>query len=232
MIDLVTDFKKIINDKIEDTFEFLSSIYKNIDINDTNYKDIIRELNKSYVLISIWKNKFDTEENIMLINNILLNYCSLTHAIFLKDSKVINFLFRNSIESFLRFINNQPDTRDLESLFSDLKEKVSISQGKSLIIDYSSQLKDIYDNSNFYIHTYINNIPDIKTLNEYLHNDTFNYKTIKRDLEKMNKAMVCILRIVYIDVFITLKPNAQAAHYEFMPLDENEKFDNYKKYYF
>ena len=47
----------------------------------------------------------------------------------------------------------------------------------------------------------------------------------------MNKAMICILRIIYIDVFLSLKPNAQAAHYEFIHLDENIKFDDYKKIY-
>ncbi len=230
-MDLVTDFKQIIKDKINDTFEFLNTIYKNLDQNDSDNKDIIREINKSYILISIWRNNFSDDKNIALIDNILLNYCSLTHAILLKDNKVINFLLRNSIESFLRYVNNEPDTRDLEALFSDLKDRVAISEGKNLISNYSSQLKNIYTNSNFYIHTYIDKIPDIKTLADYLHNDDFNYISVKKTLEKMNKAMICILRIIYIDVFLSLKPNAQAAHYEFIHLDENIKFDDYKKKY-
>lgn len=90
-MDLVTDFKQIIKDKINDTFEFLNTIYKNLDQNDSDNKDIIREINKSYILISIWRNNFSDDKNIALIDNILLNYCSLTHAILLKDNKVINF---------------------------------------------------------------------------------------------------------------------------------------------
>ena len=45
-MDLVTDFKQIIKDKINDTFEFLNTIYKNLDQNDSDNKDINGDKNE------------------------------------------------------------------------------------------------------------------------------------------------------------------------------------------
>lgn len=226
-MDLVTDFKEIISNNTNSTFNELTKIYNNPQT-EKNY-NLIKEINTSYTLISIWRNNLANESNIQLLNNILLNYCSLTHSIILKDIKIINFILRNIIESFIRFINSDTCSKDLEDLFKKLRKKAPNAVGETLIEAYSSQLKDIYTQNNLYVHTDISKIPDIKTLIEYRNNDSINYVFIESQIKKLTNSMVNIFRIVYINVFIGMRPNSQGLHYEIISLKDNEKFDFFKK---
>lgn len=228
-MDLVTDFKEIISNNTHNTFSELTKIYNDPQI-EKNY-NLIKEINTSYTLISIWRNNLANESNIELINNILLNYCSLTHSIILKDIKIINFILRNIIESFIRFINSDARSKDLEGLFKKLREKSPNSVGERLIEAYSSQLKDIYTQNNFYVHTDISKIPDIKTLIEYRDNNSIDYVFIENQIKKLTNSMVNIFRIVYINIFIDMKSNSKGLHYEIISLKDNEKFDLFLKEY-
>lgn len=177
MIDLVTDFKELINKSTDDTIVALGNIYKNLNL-EINRK-FINNVNKYYIIMNVWnkklKVKFNNADISRLLDNILLDYCSILNCVILSDEKLLNFLYRNIIESTLRIISGDLKTREIDNLFTDISKNSVGTKEKELLQMYSSQLKRIYNNNCLFIHTDTQKIPEnITNLFEYNNNSNEN----------------------------------------------------------
>lgn len=229
-MDLITDFKKIINQNTENTITSLKKIYINIneDKNYTFYKDI----SKYYTAISSWvevlKETFKDDNSKILLNNVLLDYCSIMHCVALGDVKLINFLFRNIIESFLRYITNELTARDIEEMFRKLSLNTNEKE-KKLIQVYSSQIKQIYDDTCLYVHADTSRMPtDLTNLLDYYRNSiNIEMESLRKAFERLNIALINLLKIKYVELFINMKINVKGFLDEIVPIDERVKYQNY-----
>ena len=191
MLDLVTDFKAIIKKSTNDVIEVLDKVYKNLNL-EIN-KKFIEDVNKYYIIMNVWnkklKCKFNNNDISKLLDNILLDYCSILNCIILSDEKLLNFSYRNIIESVLRIISGNLETKEIDSLFGVIGNKASNDLEKKHLQSYLSVLKSIYNNSCLFIHTDIKKIPEnITNLFEY--NKNSNERKEKYLSDNFNKLNV------------------------------------------
>ncbi|SCK04726.1 Uncharacterised protein [uncultured Clostridium sp.] len=232
MIDLVTDFEKIININTQKTIEVLKNTFNNVNIEKN--KPFIKSVTKYYTAIAIWNNNLSNiwgADRKKLMDNILLDYCSLLNCIVLGDEKLINFLYRNIIESILRVITNELKNKEIDSLFKIEKIGYKNIEEKKMIESYSSLIKSIYINSCKYVHVDINKIPKkITNLLQYNTNsDTINNSKMLKDFEDLNIAILSILRIKYSNIYYNFKPNSKSFIEEIIPLKERIKIRDIKQ---
>ncbi|MFQ9672145.1 MAG: hypothetical protein ACLRZT_02065 [Clostridium paraputrificum] len=231
MIDLVTDFEKIININTQKTIKVLKSTFNNV--NEEKNKSFIKSVTKYYTAIAIWNNNLSNIFGVnrrRLIDNILLDYCSLLNCIVLGDEKLINFLYRNIIESILRVITNELKIKEIDSLFKIEKLGYRNIYEKKLIETYSSRIKSIYINSCKYVHADIDKIPKKITnlLEYYTNSNNSNNNKMLREFEELNISILCILRIKYSNIYNNFKPNSKSFVEEIIPLKERIKIANIK----
>ncbi|NFL75549.1 hypothetical protein FDB81_07375 [Clostridium sporogenes] len=237
MIDLVTDFKKIINKGTEKTIDSLNEVFKSLNIEKN--KEFIRNITKYYMVIAIWfknlkENISENDDRRFLLDNILLDYCSILNCVILGDEKIINFLYRNVIESMLRFVTCELTTKEIDKLFNKISQECKGNKEKKIMQTYVSVLKSIYDESCLYIHTDVDKIPsDLKNLIDY------NNKSKKLDMSKLinsfnnlNISIFSILQIKYYDIYLNFKSNTKGLINEVMPLKyriRNSEFENERR---
>lgn len=219
-MDLITDYKKIYVDSCKKTKDYLKSLY--IDIDEENKNDAYLAIDKYYRAISIWKRVLDLEEkDEKIVNNILLDYCFLLHGFVIFDIKSIKFLFRNIIESFIRFITNDYEGRDIELIFSNITKKYE-GKEKVYLGTYISQLKQIYDEACLYIHANTDKMnEEIYTLISIQTNNVGD--EIKKTIEefiRMNVAMLCIIKKENCETYDKMKENARGYLNYIIPLEE------------
>ncbi|WP_270558165.1 hypothetical protein, partial [Clostridium perfringens] len=75
--------------------------------------------------INLWKKQLEAklelnEKDKILLCNLNLNFCSLINCVVLGDEKLINFLYRNIIETILRFCTKEYESKDLEAMFKKI----------------------------------------------------------------------------------------------------------------
>lgn len=224
-MDLVTDFQKMINTNTKKSISFLQKIYISVD-QEKKY-DLYRDVNKYYTAMSIWvKNliEYDDSENNILLNNILLDYCSIINCIVLNDKKLIFFEIRNIIESFIRIVTKNYTTRDLEKLFRDINAIESIECKKNQMQIHISRLKQSYDEACLHIHTDTTRIPmSLTNLIDYNLND-ISINEAMTTFNKVNLAMLNILKIKYIETYMSLKDNAKTYMDELLKLEDRIAF--------
>lgn len=221
-MDLVSDFKERIESSTLQTVLSLNKIYKNI---SHQKKDFIREINKFYIGIRILFHYMSGEEKqVVLSNNILLDMCSLLHCVVLGDVKLIFFLYRNIIESFLRYLTKDYDSKNLDGLFNIIDGGTS-GKEKQILEKYKSQIKDIYTECCRYIHVNIKNIPkniyDLKKYDTYIKNDL---STEKKKFQQLSVLIISILEIKYNDKYRLLKGNSKAYIDEIMPRKQRTEY--------
>lgn len=233
MMDLVTDFKSIINKSTDEAIKVLDKVYKDLHL-EIN-KTFIQNVNKYYIIMNVWnkklKEKFNSKDISKLLDNILLNYCSILNCIVLSDEKMLNFLYRNIIESVVRIISGDLKTRELDRLFTYISDKTSKQKEKELLLMYSSILKSIYNNNCLFIHTDIKKIPDnITNLFEYYRNSNENKLSyLEEDFKKVNICILCIYQIIYYDIYVNLKGNAKGLMDEVIPYEYRLHFGEIEK---
>ena len=221
--------KDIIEKNTESVIELLELMYKNISL-ETN-KDFYRTITTYYSAISIIIKKLKTDEEstdkIILLDNVLLNFCSLIHCVVLKDIKLINFIYRNIIESVIRYIANDFTTRDLEQLFKILTNySLHVSSGTDLVRKYGGQLKYIYTKNCSYVHTDPSKIPtNLVNLTDYQsidNQDQISY--LKKDFEILNTAIIGLFKVLYKDKYIDLPINNKIYIDEITPLKNRTEY--------
>lgn len=221
-MDLVSDYKKIIHENTECVKESLSNTFKKV---PEEYESFYYDINKYYIALNAWSSKLEKDDSSVFFDNILFDLCSLIHCVVLGDKKLINFLYRNIIESFWRYCTNDSTSKDMEHIF----RKVNfLSEGSKRIVTmkYNSQLKQNYDQNCHYIHVDIAMIePDLKSLMDYYEND--------RDLSQLQKefcmicnAMLCILYLLYPKAYNNMKDNAKGYLQELIPLKNRVELYN------
>lgn len=122
----VHDFKKSLNDDYKRYLKYLKEKYPNRI--DDKTRDSLKKLHKNLWLLHIVKETLE-EEN-AYFQDVFSNILSLIHSTIIKDRKIINFLSRNTIESFIKFskifcdkidVNNNP--REIfEEIFKTYKD--------------------------------------------------------------------------------------------------------------
>lgn len=233
MLDLVTNFKDKIKKSTDEIIIVLDKVYKNLNL-EIN-KKYIEDVNKYYIIMNVWnrklKEKFRNNNISRLLDNILLDYCSILNCIILSDEKLLNFLYRNIIESFLRIISGDLENRDIDNLFTSISKQASNDIEKEALQSYSSVLKTIYNNNCLFVHTYIDKIPEnITNLFEYNENSNKSKKIyLEKDFEKLNIAILCIYQIVYYEEYRSLKSNAKGLMNEIIPYDNRIRFGKVEK---
>lgn len=229
-MDLVTDYKKIYVESTEKILEYLRTVYKDP---HEERRDFYLEIDKYYRALLIWKDAFSAKshniERDKLLDNILHDYCSMVHNIVVADIKVLYFLLRNIIESFVRYISNDLTTRDLEAAFSSVTANCSgdIKLQKFVRV-YMSQLKQVYDEACLYIHTDTTKIDkDVYTLLSFNSElDISRLGVIKKDFVMINIAMLSILKVRNVVVMQNMRENAQGYLNFVIPLEERVREQN------
>lgn len=228
-MDLVTDIKRDVENSTKKTINTLKTVYSNI---EEKNKKFYKDINIYYMIMSIWVNKlsykYGNEENKNLLYNILVNYCSIINCVTLGDIKLINFLYRNTIEGVIRFISGETKSKDIEKIFRCISKNMSYSEDEIIILQsYASQLKSIYTDSCLYIHTDVSKIDkDIANMIKYRFNmENVDLEDTRRDFVKMNNSIINIFKIIYYDVYMEMKDNSKALHDEILPLKENMKVE-------
>lgn len=233
MLDLVTDFKKIIDKSTNETIKALEDIYKNINIEKN--KMFIRNISKYYMGMVIWNKKLKEGLNdgriVKLLDNILLDYCSILNCVILGDEKVMNFLYRNIIESVLRIISLEFDSKEIDCLFNGISKGYNTDKEKEILDAYSSLLKSIYNHNCLYIHTDVNRIPErLTNLIEYRNNsEDIDFSELIKKFDDLNIAILCIFQIKYYFIYNTFKPNAKGLMAEIIPYSNRIKFGDFEK---
>lgn len=229
-MDLVTDFKKYYTDGAKKIIEYLKTVYVNVgDENNAFYL----EIDKYYRALFIWKKALfqysGNSEREKLLDNILHNYCSMVHNVAIGDVKVLYFLYRNIIESFIRYITNNLRTRDLDGLFSNVNRNyVDNEEILKYVQTYVSQLKQIYDESCLYIHADTTKIErDVCTLLDVeKRKNVEKINILKNQFIMINIAMLCLLKVRNTTIFYNMKENAQGYLDYVIPLKERIKESN------
>lgn len=229
--DLISDYKKIINESASKTILSLEEIFKDINI-DKN-KEFVHQITKFFMAMEIWSRKI-TEKNSdtnleKLMKNILLNYCSILNCLILGDEKVIKFLYRNIIESILRAITLNFNTKDIEGLFKNISNSCTTVKEKELIQTYLSVLKSIYDDTCLYVHTDVSKIPhNLNNLVKYnINSKTLKVDKLLNDFNNLNICMLCILLIKYYDLYTSFKSNARGFIDEIIPLSKRVQISHF-----
>ena len=224
-MDLVTDYKKYYTNGADRILEHLRTIYKK-DMGE-KHRDFYLQIDKYYRALLIWEKAFSIHshniERDKLLDNILRDYCSMIHNIVFGDVKVLYFLLRNIIESFVRYISNNLLTIDLESLFSNVaKNCVESAECQNYVRTYMAQLKQVYDKSCLYIHADTTRVKeDVYTLLEiYGDQNTEELEAIKKEFVMINVAMLCLLKVKNVAVFRNMKENAQGYLDFVIPLEK------------
>ena len=227
-MDLVSDFKRVINNNTDNCIEELKKVF--IDIKIDKNKECYKDINKFYTGLVIWvqvlKEQEKIEEKKILLDNILLNYCSILNGIVLGDIKVINFLYRNVIESIVRYITGELTTQNLEQAFKNLSNMVDDNNKDSILI-YVSRLKQIYDSTCLYIHTDTKKIDSRLTtlINFKKNSEEVNLDSIKEDFKKMNISIICILSIIFKKERQKMRDNAKGYLAEIIPLEDRIRIE-------
>lgn len=227
-MDFVTDFKQQINKNTTSCMNELNNVFHNIksDKNKAFYKDI----NKYYTGMAIWVDLLNKDvklkENKVLLDNILLDYCSILHCVVLGDVKLIKFLYRNIIESFARYITTELYSKEIDSIIKSICKELN-STRREIGLIYESQLKQIYNDACVYVHADINNmIPNLTTLINYKNNsEEVSLDTIKQDFSKVSRCMICLLIIIHKEMYINMKDNAKAYINEILTLEDRINID-------
>lgn len=227
MMDLITDFHKIIEESTNNTILELKKFF-NIDVVNDN-QQFIKKVNTYYIALQIWNKKLKDDKNNIFLDNILLNYCSILNCIVLKDEKVIYFLYRNTIESMIRVLSCEFSSRDIEEIFKKISHPTISANQKRILQDHISLLKSIYKECCQYVHTNPDYIPKITILPSY-------YSSRKKEkmlelmkiFSNLNTSILCILKIKHDDIYSDLKPNARSFLNEITPLKHRTKTHSVK----
>lgn len=226
-MDLVSDFTRLIDKNTGATIDFLKSKY--VIVNEDKNYNFIKDINKYYTGVSIWVKKItesNNSEQIMLLNNILMDYCSILNSVILGDEKIFYFLVRNIIESFIRAITMNFTTRDLEQLFKDIAIGEENEYCKQKIQTHVSRLKQIYNDSCLYIHADTSKIPMSLTnlIKYYNYGEEKNFEEARVTFKKINLAMLNIFQLLYRDTYIDFKDNAKSYLNELIELEDRITF--------
>ena len=226
-MDLVTDFDSLIQKNSEKSLAKLNELYK--DVKQDLRKNFYKSINKFYTAMEVWVRQLSQkeidEENKIILKNILYNYCLILHIVVIGDKKILNFLYRNTIEGFIRYLTGELESRELDSLFSKVN-KVESGKCRSTMEIYISRLKQIYDESCLYIHTDTSRMPDdlITLLDLQNKHNEIDLKEEKDTFDKMNLAMINILKIKYYDLYKEFKDNIKSYMDELLTLDDRKRF--------
>ncbi|WP_026393989.1 hypothetical protein [Acetobacterium malicum] len=228
-MDLVTDYKAITNENTNNTVTYLRKIYSA----DNFDEEFIYNINKYYTALSTWFSYINCDEEALnkLLDNILFNYCSLIHCIVFKDNKIIHFLIRNTIESFFRFCNKDIVSKQVDILFENANKLLPIGDNKNMLMNFTSQMKQIYNENCLYIHAAPEKMKlDLNNLLDYQSNQNQDknneYLNAKKDFIKVNNAMLCTLLLIYNQDFKRMKLNAQGYIEEAMNFSDRLKIRN------
>jgi len=231
-MDYISNHKQTIIHNTISTMNSLKQIY--IDINALKNRSFYKEITKYYSAIAIIINTLKANEysepRRTLLDNILLNFCSLIHCIVLRDIKLINFIFRNIIESIIRYLTNELTSRDLDLLFKSLTTFPSDGfTGPNLIQKYGGQLKDIYTRNCLYVHTDTSKIPtNLVNLSDYKNYDSDNeISVLLNDFKILNLAIISLYKIFYKNLYSDTPINQKSYIDELTPLDYRVEYQSF-----
>lgn len=233
MVDLITDFKDVIENSTKNSISELNETFKSLNL-DKN-KTFVKNINKFYMAIAMWhkylKDNISDNNRDILLDNILLDFCSLLNCIILGDEKLIKFLYRNIIESILRYITLKLDSRDIDTMFKDISLDCNGTIEKKLLQEYSSVLKSIYNDTCLYVHTDISKItPSLTDLMKYNKNGKkLRMDKLLNDFNNLNVSILCIFQIKYYDIYLSFKGNVQGLINEVIPLEDRIKLSDFEK---
>ena len=219
----IKNSSQIIEEYTQFTIESLQQIYKDIrlETNKTFYKAITKYYSAMSIMISNIQVVEINEDKKILLDNILLNFCSLIHCVVLKDIKLINFIYRNIIESVIRYITNDITTRDLDQLFKQLTTYSSnVSSGTYLVQKHGGQLKHVYIKNCSYVHTDTSKIPS-NLINLFDYQNNINDEKISHlmgDFNLLNVAIITLFKVFYKELYLGLSSNCKDYVDEITPL--------------
>ena len=224
-MDVVSDFKRTIEKNTANSMNILNKVYKKKEINSR--KEFIREINKYYTgLRVLFQYTSGEEKQVQLLNNILLNMCSLLNCVIIGDIRLIYFLYRNTIESFLRYISQDYAMKNLEDLFACI-DNGSSGIEKNILTKYKSQIKYIYSEACKYIHTDINKVPE--NINNMKRFNTYVKRNLKEELKyfrRLSILIISIIKIKYPEKYMCLKANAKAYIDDIIPLEKRTEYQD------
>lgn len=226
------NFNQLVEENTNKSINILKETYLEKEV--LKFKSFIKTINKYYTGLEVLFRKLDKNSNQnKLLNNILMDLCSLIHCVILSDKKLIYFIYRNIIESILRYISNDINSKNLDNLFNQL---VKSEEGfeKELINKYKGQLKEIYTESCRYVHTDITKIDTLlTTLTQYKSNSSNNnLKNEEKILKQLSCAIIALLKIKYRDNYELLRSNSKGYLDDILPLDIRIEYKKFllKKY--
>lgn len=223
MYKIMDNNQKIIEQSTKSTIQSLEQMYKNISLetNKTFYKTITKYYSAISIIIINLKTGEENEDKKILLDNILLNFCSLIHCVVLKDMKLINFIYRNIVESVIRYITDDLTTRNLDQLFKVLTTYSSgVPSGSELVRKYGGQLKDIFTKSCLYVHTDTSKIPtNLVNLYDYQNNNN-EEETLRlmHDFDILNTAIINLFKVLHKELYLGLPINNKMYIDEITPL--------------
>jgi len=231
-MDYSSNHKQTIIHNTISTMNSLKQIY--IDINALKnrafYKEITRFYSAIAIIINTLKINEHREPNRILLDNILLNFCSLIHCVVLRDTKLINFIYRNIIESIIRYLTNNLTSHDLDSLFKILTTYPSDGfTGPNLVQKYGGQLKDIYTRNCLYVHTDTSKIPtNLVNLSDYKnHINDCEMSVLLNDFKMLNFAIITLFKVFYKNLYINTPINQKSYIDDLTPLGYRVEYQNF-----
>lgn len=216
-MDLISDFQILINKNTAKSVKILKGTFKNVGEGNLFYKAINRYYTGMRVLFEYLPKD---ERRSILLNNILMNMCSLMYCVTLKDIKLIYFLYRNTIECLLRYISEDYESRELEKLFLDIDQDVT-GYEKICLEKYKSQIKYLYTEACHYIHTDVTRMPkEIKNMKQYdTHRRSINLSKELEFFKRLSYLIVIILIIKNYTQYDIMKKNSKAYLNDILTLE-------------
>ena len=160
------------------------------------------------------------EKQEKLLDNILMDFCSLMNCVALRDKKLIYFLYRNIIECILRYISKDYTSKDLEKLFLHINN-ADDTLAKNILEKYKAQIKYIYTEACRYIHADISKMPlDVINMGvyyEHTKNDSLSQEL--KYFKELSILIISIIRAKYVANYNNLKPNSKAYISDILPLN-------------
>lgn len=222
----------IIKNNTQLTIESLQEMYKDINLekNKSFYKMIAKYYSAISIIILNLKKFEKNDDKVILLDNILLNFCSLIHCVVLKDIKLINFIFRNILESVIRYITEDITTRNVESLFKILTScSPDTYSGAHLVQKYSGQLKNIYTKNCLYVHTATSKIPsNLVNLFDYRNNSNDDEMLdLMNDFNILNIAVITLFKVLEKNLYLSIPMNAKIYIDEITPLASRIEYQSF-----
>ncbi|MCW2279439.1 hypothetical protein [Heliophilum fasciatum] len=177
------DYEYILKRDFEEIIKHMNTIYTEKRVDES--KKILKNLHKSLWVIIIWNIEMKKKyPGIVFFRGLISNLISSLHIIIIRDAKMLNFMERNSIEIFLRFIialtDNTKTNEKPSNMFCFLFDKY---KKQNYIHDNLQKIKNIYSivSENIHSTTYIPDQPYecLIDYNDYYSDELLNEATNK-----------------------------------------------------